>query len=150
MHPPCVEKVAAYGNGTGVMVTERGTTFGLTTTWWWTCAGLVQVREFAPVCFDATHSVQRRIEGEEAAGGTAPWFRPPLARAAVAVGVDAMFVEVHPDPDQAPCDGPSQLSSTATRASSPAADRGCGAIDEALERRFGPNPRPGSPRRRPC
>ena len=70
--------------------------------------GLIQMREFAPVCFDATHSVQRRRPGEAASDGDRSMVAP-LARAAVAVGLDAIFVEVHPQPDAAPCDGPSQL-----------------------------------------
>ena len=70
--------------------------------------GLIQMREFAPVCFDATHSVQRRRPGEASSDGDRTMVAP-LARAAVAVGLDAIFVEVHPQPDAAPCDGPSQL-----------------------------------------
>ena len=101
-----VEKVAAYGEG-GALVSERGTTFGhddLIVD----MRGLVQMRQFAPVCFDATHSVQRRRPGEASSDGDRNMVMP-LARAAVAVGLDAVFVEVHPQPDAAPCDGPSQL-----------------------------------------
>jgi 2-dehydro-3-deoxyphosphooctonate aldolase (KDO 8-P synthase) len=101
-----VEKVAAYGNS-GALVSERGTTFGyddLVVD----MRGLIQMREFAPVCFDATHSVQRRRPGEASSDGDRSMVAP-LARAAVAVGLDAIFVEVHPQPDTAPCDGPSQL-----------------------------------------
>jgi 2-dehydro-3-deoxyphosphooctonate aldolase (KDO 8-P synthase) len=102
-----VEKVTAYGTG-GALVSERGTTFGyddLVVD----MRGLVQMRAFAPVCFDATHSVQRRQPGEASSDGDRTMVAP-LARAAVAVGLDAIFVEVHPMPDEAPCDGPSQLS----------------------------------------
>ena len=101
-----VEKVAAYGEG-GALVSERGTTFGyddLVVD----MRGLVQMRQFAPVCFDATHSVQRRRPGEASSNGDRSMVMP-LARAAVAVGLDAIFVEVHPEPETAPCDGPSQL-----------------------------------------
>jgi 2-dehydro-3-deoxyphosphooctonate aldolase (KDO 8-P synthase) len=70
--------------------------------------GLVRMRRIAPVCFDATHSVQQPGMGGDASGGEREMVAP-LARAAVAVGIDALYVEVHPDPDQAPCDGASQL-----------------------------------------
>jgi 2-dehydro-3-deoxyphosphooctonate aldolase (KDO 8-P synthase) len=70
--------------------------------------GLVQMRQLAPVCFDATHAVQHPGAGEDASGGDRR-FVAPLARAAVAVGIDSLFVEVHPDPENAPCDGPSQV-----------------------------------------
>jgi 2-dehydro-3-deoxyphosphooctonate aldolase (KDO 8-P synthase) len=101
-----VEKVTAYGTG-GALVSERGATFGyddLVVD----MRGLIQLREFAPVCFDATHSVQRRQPGDASSDGDRTMVAP-LARAAVAVGLDAIFVEVHPTPDSAPCDGPSQL-----------------------------------------
>jgi 2-dehydro-3-deoxyphosphooctonate aldolase (KDO 8-P synthase) len=101
-----VEKVQSFGSG-GAFVTERGTSFGygdLVVD----MRGLVQMRAFAPVCFDATHAVQRRETGQEAAGGDRVMVGP-LARAAVAVGIDALFVEVHPRPDAAPCDSASQL-----------------------------------------
>ncbi|MAE95155.1 MAG: 3-deoxy-8-phosphooctulonate synthase [Deltaproteobacteria bacterium] len=102
-----VEKVEAAGTAEGVMVTERGSAFGyrdLVVD----MRGLVQMREFAPVCYDATHSVQRPGAGLEASGGDRAMVLP-LARAAIAVGIDALFVEVHPDPENAPCDGPSQI-----------------------------------------
>jgi len=101
-----VEKVAAYGEG-GALVSERGTTFGYDDQVV-DMRGLVQMRQFAPVCFDATHSVQRRRPGEASSNGDRSMVMP-LARAAVAVGLDAIFVEVHPEPETAPCDGPSQL-----------------------------------------
>ena len=100
-----VEKVAAAG-GTA-FVTERGTSFGyreLVVD----MRGLVRMRAFAPVCFDATHAVQRPGAEGDASGGERGMVAP-LARAAVAVGVDALFVELHPDPERAPCDGASQL-----------------------------------------
>lgn len=101
-----VEKIGHFGSG-GVMLTERGTTFGLRDTVV-DMRGLIQMRAFAPVCFDATHAVQQRSDGEEAVGGDRSMVTP-LARAAVAVGIDALFVEVHPDPQHAPCDADSQL-----------------------------------------
>jgi len=101
-----VEKIREHGSE-GVLVTERGTSFGyneLVVDF----RGLVLMREFVPVCFDATHSVQRPGAGPFASEGDRSMVAP-LARAAVAVGIDALFVEAHPAPDEAPCDGPSQL-----------------------------------------
>jgi 2-dehydro-3-deoxyphosphooctonate aldolase (KDO 8-P synthase) len=95
------------GGASGVFVTERGTTFGhndLVVDF----RGLVEMRGFAPVCFDATHSVQQPGAGETASHGDRSLVAP-LARAAVALGIDALFVEAHPHPDEAPCDGPSQI-----------------------------------------
>jgi 2-dehydro-3-deoxyphosphooctonate aldolase (KDO 8-P synthase) len=85
-----------------VMLTERGTSFGyrdLVVD----LRALVRLRRAAPVCFDATHSVQRPGAGASASSGDRSLVAP-LARAAVALGIDALFVEVHPDPDRAPCD----------------------------------------------
>jgi 2-dehydro-3-deoxyphosphooctonate aldolase (KDO 8-P synthase) len=101
-----VDKLRASGSG-GAFVTERGTGFGhndLVVDF----RGLVEMRAFAPVCFDATHSVQRPGAAGHASDGDRTLVAP-LARAAVAVGVDALFVEAHPDPERAPCDGPSQI-----------------------------------------
>jgi len=102
-----IKKVTSTGNQQ-VMVTERGTTFGYHNL-------VVDMRGLAimrglgyPVVFDATHSVQLPGGGCGASGGERE-FAPALARAAVAVGIDAVFMEVHPDPDQAPCDGPNML-----------------------------------------
>jgi len=61
-----------------------------------------------PVCFDATHSVQQPGGRGETSGGDRR-FAPVLARAAVAVGIDALFMEVHPDPDSALSDGPNMI-----------------------------------------
>lgn len=100
------QKASHFGSG-GLMVTERGSTFGpydLVVD----MRGLVKMREFAPVCYDATHSVQQREAGGEAVSGDRRMVAP-LARAAVAVGIDALFVEVHPDPANAPCDRDSQI-----------------------------------------
>jgi 3-deoxy-8-phosphooctulonate synthase len=99
-----VEKVRSAGEG-GVLLTERGTMFGYNNLVV-DMEGLAVMRAFAPVCFDATHSVQRPASAEHATGGDRR-FIAPLARAAVGVGVDALFIEVHANPDDAPCDGPS-------------------------------------------
>ena len=61
-----------------------------------------------PVIFDATHSIQLPGGAGSSSGGQRE-FAPNLARAAVAVGADGIFVEVHPDPDRALCDGPNSL-----------------------------------------
>jgi 2-dehydro-3-deoxyphosphooctonate aldolase (KDO 8-P synthase) len=101
-----VEKALAYG-ASGVMVTERGTTFGyhdLVVD----MRGLVALRDVAPVCLDATHAVQHPGAGERASSGDRRYVAP-LARAAVALGVDALFVETHPDPSSAPCDAACQI-----------------------------------------
>ena len=104
-HP--VEKVLSVSGNGGVFVTERGFAFGyhnLVVD----VRGFPQMRSFAPVCFDATHSAQHPGAAGEATGGDRR-FVAPLARAAVAVGIDALFVEVHEDPAHAPCDGPCQI-----------------------------------------
>jgi len=69
---------------------------------------LLTMRAFAPVCFDATHSVQRPGGQGDRSGGNRE-LAPPLARAAAAVGIDALFCEVHEDPDRALSDGPNSL-----------------------------------------
>jgi 2-dehydro-3-deoxyphosphooctonate aldolase (KDO 8-P synthase) len=101
-----VEKVRAFGSG-GAFVTERGSSFGHTDLVV-DMRGLVVMRALAPVCFDATHAVQQRAVGLEASAGDRAMVAP-LARAATAVGLDALFVEVHPSPDDAPCDAASQI-----------------------------------------
>ena len=101
-----VEKARGFG-AQGVLVTERGTSFGyndLVVDF----RGFSQMQRFAPVCFDATHAVQHPGAGELASRGDRRNV-VPLARAAVAAGADALFVEVHPNPDHAPCDGLCQL-----------------------------------------
>jgi len=101
-----VDKARSFGD-VGIMVTERGSAFGYNDLIV-DMRGLATMREFAPVCFDATHSVQQPGAGNEASSGDRRFIRP-LARAAAAVGIDALFVEVHPDPDNAPCDGACQI-----------------------------------------
>ncbi|MEO1934102.1 MAG: 3-deoxy-8-phosphooctulonate synthase [Myxococcales bacterium] len=102
-----VDKLEEFGCS-DALVTDRGTSFGYNNLVA-DSKGLVQMRGFAPVCFDATHSAQLPGANAGASGGDRR-FVAPLARAAVAVGIDALFIEVHPDPDAAPCDGPTQIS----------------------------------------
>ena len=90
-----------------VMLTERGATFGynnLVVDF----RGLETMRQWAPVCFDATHSVQKPGGSGTSSGGDRH-FVPLLTRAAMAVGVDALFVETHPNPDEAKSDGPNMV-----------------------------------------
>lgn len=92
---------------TNMLLTERGTTFGygnLVVDF----RGLEIMRQWAPVCFDATHSVQKPGGAGDRSGGDRR-FVPALARAALAVGVDALFIETHPDPDNALSDGPNMM-----------------------------------------
>ncbi|MBZ0198600.1 MAG: 3-deoxy-8-phosphooctulonate synthase [Ignavibacteriaceae bacterium] len=100
------EKVAATGNK-NIMLTERGSTFGYHNL-------VVDMRSFIvmresgyPVVMDATHSVQLPSKG--GISGGQPKFIKPLARAAAAVGIDALFLEVHPNPSKALSDAASQL-----------------------------------------
>jgi 2-dehydro-3-deoxyphosphooctonate aldolase (KDO 8-P synthase) len=103
-HP--VEKVRATGNER-VFLTERGASFGYNTLVV-DFRSLPVMREVAPVVFDGTHSVQQPSAGAGVSGGQ-PEFIPVLARAAVAAGVDGVFLEVHDDPAQAKSDGPNAL-----------------------------------------
>jgi 2-dehydro-3-deoxyphosphooctonate aldolase (KDO 8-P synthase) len=97
-------KVASTGNRR-ILLTERGTSFGYNTLVT-DLRALPQMRATGfPVVFDATHSVQAPAGRGNASGGDRA-FVAPLARAAVAVGVDALFLETHDDPDRAPSDGP--------------------------------------------
>ena len=100
------EKVASTGNNK-IMLTERGTTFGYHNL-------VVDMRSFVimkefgyPVVMDATHSIQLPSKGITSGGE--PKFIKPLARAATAVGIDALFLEVHPNPKEALSDASSQL-----------------------------------------
>ncbi|QJA06932.1 3-deoxy-8-phosphooctulonate synthase [Thermosulfurimonas marina] len=102
-----VEKVRA-GGSEKILLTERGTTFGYRNLVV-DMRSLVIMRELGvPVIFDATHSVQLPGGAEGASGGDRR-FVFPLARAAMACGVDGIFMEVHPEPDRALCDGPNSL-----------------------------------------
>ena len=102
-----VEKIRSTGNA-GVTLTERGTTFGYNNLVV-DLRGLAVMRWFAPVVFDATHSLQLPGGLGHATGG-AREHHLSLARGAVAAGVDALFVEVHDDPDHALSDATTQLS----------------------------------------
>jgi len=102
-----IEKVTSTGNQQ-VIVTERGTSFGYNNLVV-DMRGLTIMRSFGyPVIFDATHSVQLPGGAGGASGGQRQ-FVATLARAAVAAGVDGIFLEVHPQPDEAPCDGPNMM-----------------------------------------
>ena len=102
-----IGKVTSTGNR-DVICTERGASFGyhnLVVD----MRGLAIMRGYGhPVVFDATHSVQLPGGACGTSGGERE-FAPLLARAAVAAGVDAVFMEVHPDPESAPCDGPNMI-----------------------------------------
>ena len=105
-----VEKCRAAGND-NVFVTERGSSFGYNNLVV-DMRALAIMRRFAPVVFDATHSVQLPSAAGEngvAASGGQPEFIPVLARAAVAAGVDGIFMEVHDDPKHAKSDGANAL-----------------------------------------
>ena len=102
-----VDKLAEAGNR-NVLLTERGAMFGYNNL-------VVDFRSLkimqdlgCPVVFDATHSIQLPGGAGTSSGGQRE-FAPVLARAAVAAGADAVFMEVHPDPDRALCDGPNSL-----------------------------------------
>ena len=102
-----LDKARAAGNE-DIMLCERGASFGYNNLVA-DMRSLMVMREFgAPVVFDATHSVQQPGGLGGASGGNRE-FVPGLARAAVAVGVAALFMEVHPDPDHALSDGPNSL-----------------------------------------
>jgi 2-dehydro-3-deoxyphosphooctonate aldolase (KDO 8-P synthase) len=102
-----IEKFTSTGN-TSLFITERGTSFGynnLVVDF----RGLPVMRAFGyPVIFDVTHSLQLP-GGQGSCSGGQREFAGPLARAAAAVGVDGFFLEVHPDPDSALCDGPNMI-----------------------------------------
>jgi 2-dehydro-3-deoxyphosphooctonate aldolase (KDO 8-P synthase) len=102
-----VAKITAAGNR-NVLVTERGVSFGYNTLVSDMRALPILKRMQAPVIFDATHSVQQP-GGQGTSSGGEREFVPVLARAAVAVGVSAVFIETHQDPDKAPSDGPNMM-----------------------------------------
>ncbi len=102
-----VEKITSTGNN-NILITERGTMYGYNNL-------IVDFRGIQimqdtgyPVIFDATHSIQLPGGGGNSSGGDRK-FAPALALAAVAAGADGIFMEVHPDPDRALCDGPNSL-----------------------------------------
>ena len=109
-----IAKAESVGNRQ-LVITERGTSFGYNNL-------VVDFRSIkiignagVPVIFDATHSVQLPGGGGNQSGGQRE-FAPMLARAAVAAGADGIFMEVHPDPDNALCDGPNSLPLSALEA----------------------------------
>jgi 2-dehydro-3-deoxyphosphooctonate aldolase (KDO 8-P synthase) len=112
-----VEKCREAGNSQ-VFLTERGASFGYNNLVV-DMRSLAIMRKFAPVVFDATHSVQlpsaQANDGGPAVSGGQPEFIPVLARAAVAAGVDGVFLEVHDDPKSAKSDGANALESTRLR-----------------------------------
>ncbi|MFO8056143.1 MAG: 3-deoxy-8-phosphooctulonate synthase [bacterium] len=111
MAPADMQNAAAKVESTGnrhILITERGTSFGYHNL-------VVDMRSLGiirksgyPAVFDATHSVQLPAAQGQASGGERE-FVPLLTRAAVAAGVDAIFMEVHPDPENALCDGPNSI-----------------------------------------
>ncbi|WMS43296.1 3-deoxy-8-phosphooctulonate synthase [Acuticoccus sp. MNP-M23] len=102
-----LSKITESGNS-NVLLTERGASFGYNTLVSDMRSLPIMAAMGAPVVFDATHSVQQPGGLGGSSGGDRR-FVPPLARAAVAVGVAAVFVETHQDPDNAPSDGPNMV-----------------------------------------
>ena len=100
-------KIASTGNR-NVLLCERGASFGYNTLVSDLRALPIMARTGYPVVFDATHSVQQP-GGQGASSGGQREFAPVLARAALAVGVAAVFIETHQDPDAAPSDGPNMI-----------------------------------------
>ncbi len=102
-----IDKFISTGNKS-LIITERGVSFGynnLVVDY----RSLPIMKSFGyPVVFDVTHSLQLP-GGQGTASGGQREFAEPLARAAVAAGADGLFLEVHPDPDNAPCDGPNMI-----------------------------------------
>ena len=101
------EKIASTGN-TRILLCDRGTSFGYNTLVSDFRGLPVMAATGYPVVFDATHSVQQP-GGQGTTSGGQREFAPVLARAAVAVGVAALFIESHEDPDNAPSDGPNMI-----------------------------------------
>lgn len=102
-----VTKMLEVGNE-NVMLCERGSSFGYNNLVV-DMTGLIEMKQLGyPVVFDATHSVQKPGAHGSSTGGNRE-FVYPLMRAAIAVGIDVIFAEVHPDPDNAFSDGPNQL-----------------------------------------
>jgi len=100
-------KIASTGNDK-VLLTERGVSFGYNTLVSDMRSLPVMAQTGYPVVFDATHSVQQP-GGQGASSGGQREFVPVLARAAVSIGVAAVFIETHQDPDHAPSDGPNMV-----------------------------------------
>jgi len=106
--PNVIEKITGAGNR-NILVTERGVSFGYNTLVSdMRALPILKRKTYAPVVFDATHSVQQPGGQGDKSGGERE-FVSILARAAVAVGVAGVFIETHQDPDTAPSDGPNML-----------------------------------------
>ena len=102
-----IKKIESTGN-TKILLTERGTSFGYNTLVA-DMRSLIIIRELGyPVIFDATHSVQSPGGQGDSSGGDGR-FAPYLAKAATAVGVDGLFIETHPHPNEALSDGPNMV-----------------------------------------
>ena len=105
--PNVIAKIESTGNDR-ILLTERGTSFGYNTL----VADMRSLPQMGatgyPVVMDATHSVQQP-GGQGGSSGGQREFAPVMARAAVAIGVAAVFIETHEDPDNAPCDGPNMI-----------------------------------------
>ncbi|NOD62235.1 MULTISPECIES: 3-deoxy-8-phosphooctulonate synthase [unclassified Ruegeria] len=105
--PNIIAKIESTGNQ-NILLTERGTSFGYNTL----VADMRSLPQMSqtgyPVVMDATHSVQQP-GGQGGSSGGQREFAPVMARAAVAVGTAAVFMETHQDPDNAPCDGPNMI-----------------------------------------
>ena len=101
------EKIASTGNE-NIMLCDRGTSFGYNTLVSDFRGLPIMAQTGYPVVFDATHSVQQP-GGQGTTSGGQREFAPVLARAACAVGVSALFIETHQDPDNAPSDGPNMI-----------------------------------------
>jgi 2-dehydro-3-deoxyphosphooctonate aldolase (KDO 8-P synthase) len=100
-------KIASTGNGR-ILLCERGVSFGYNTLVADMRSLPIMARTGYPVVMDATHSVQQP-GGQGASSGGQREFAPVMARAAVAIGVAAVFIETHEDPDHAPSDGPNMI-----------------------------------------
>ena len=102
-----IRKIEKTGNN-NIMICERGTSFGYNTLVV-DMTGILEMKKFGyPVVFDATHSVQKPGINGGSTGGNREYVEP-LAKAAVAIGVDSLFFEVHPNPDNALSDGPNMV-----------------------------------------
>lgn len=103
----CAEKVSESGNR-NIMLCERGTSFGYNNLVV-DMTGIVEMKKLGyPVIFDATHSVQKPGGNGSCSGGNREYVEY-LAKAAIAVGADGLFMETHPDPDKAWSDGPNMV-----------------------------------------
>ena len=105
--PNVAAKIASTGNDR-ILLCERGSSFGYNTLVADMRSLPIMARTGYPVVMDATHSVQQP-GGQGGASGGQREFAPVMARAAVAIGVAAVFIETHPDPDNAPSDGPNMI-----------------------------------------